>query len=267
MVRQGLQPLTPPDSYYTRSASAEPERSPLRGALEADTCVVGAGLAGLSTALELARRGRPTFDTLVVAKAFSASHAPALTAFTKVMEQATEDYVKAPQTWTSTSPQVTGKVFASNFTPPTPSNLTTAVSDMQLAFTDAAGRPASVTGLGGGNIGGMTLKAGVYKWGTGLLIPTNVTLSGNATDVWILQIAKSLSVSNATEVSLTGGALSKNVFWQVSGEVTLGTTAHLEGVILGQTAISLKTGASINGRLLAQTAVSIESSVVVEPAP
>jgi len=58
MVRQGLQPLTLPDSYYTRSAVAEPERPPLRGALEADTCVVGAGLAGLNTALELARRGR-----------------------------------------------------------------------------------------------------------------------------------------------------------------------------------------------------------------
>jgi len=167
----------------------------------------------------------------------------------------------------STSLQVTGKVYAANFTPPTPSNLTTAVSDMQVAFTDAAGRPASVTGLGAGDIGGMTLKSGVYKWGTGLNIPTNVTLSGNTTDVWILQIAKSLTVSNATQVFLTGGAVPKNVFWQVSGDVTLGTTAHLEGVILGQTMISLKTGASINGRLLAQTAVSIESSVIVEPAP
>jgi gamma-glutamylputrescine oxidase len=58
MVRQGLQPLTLPDTYYTRSASPEPERAPLRGAFEADTCVVGAGLAGLNTALELARRGQ-----------------------------------------------------------------------------------------------------------------------------------------------------------------------------------------------------------------
>ncbi|HEY3808550.1 MAG TPA: FAD-dependent oxidoreductase [Steroidobacteraceae bacterium] len=58
MVRQGLQPLTLPDSYYTRSAVVEPGRPPLRGALEADCCVVGAGFAGLTTALELARRGR-----------------------------------------------------------------------------------------------------------------------------------------------------------------------------------------------------------------
>jgi cytoskeletal protein CcmA (bactofilin family) len=61
--------------------------------------------------------------------------------------------------------------------------------------------------------------------------------------------------------------VSKNVFWQVSGSVDLGTTSHFEGVILGQTAIHVKTGASINGRLLAQTAVTIAESAVVEPAP
>ena len=49
--------------------------------------------------------------------------------------------------------------------------------------------------------------------------------------------------------------------------MTLGTTAHLEGVILGKTAITLQTGASINGRLLAQTAVSVAGSTVVQPAP
>ena len=64
------------------------------------------------------------------------------------------------------SPQVTGKVFAADYTPPTPSNLTTAIGDMQLAFTDAAGRAPDVTELGAGNIGGMTLTPGVYKWGT-----------------------------------------------------------------------------------------------------
>jgi len=167
----------------------------------------------------------------------------------------------------STSPQVVGKVFASNYAPPSPSNLTTAIGDMLIAFTDAAGRAADVTELGAGNIGGMTLTAGVYKWGTGLLVPTNVSLAGNATDVWIFQIAQNLTVSSGTTVSLTGGALPKNVFWQISGAADIGTTAHLEGVLLSQTAITLRTGASVNGRLLAQTAVSIDGSVVVAPAP
>jgi len=167
----------------------------------------------------------------------------------------------------STSPQVTGKVYASDYTPPTPTKLTTAISDMELAFTDAAGRPASVTELGAGNIGGQTLSAGVYKWGTGLLIPTDLTLRGGANEVFIFQVAQDLTVANGVKVVLSGGALAKNVYWQVAGRVELGTTSHFEGNVLSQTAITLGTGASINGRLLAQTAVSLDSSTVAQPAP
>jgi hypothetical protein len=167
----------------------------------------------------------------------------------------------------STSPQVTGRVYAADYAPPTPSKLTAAVGDMELAFTAAAGRAPDVTELGAGNIGGMTLAPAVYKWGTGLLIPTDVTLTGSATDVWIFQIAQDLTMSSAAKVLLAGGALPKNVFWQVAGLVDLGTTAHCEGVVLTQTSVTLRTGASINGRLLAQTAVNIDGSTVVEPAP
>jgi hypothetical protein len=167
----------------------------------------------------------------------------------------------------STSAQVTGKAYASDYAVPTPANLTTAVGDMQLAFTDAAGRAPDVTELGAGDIGGMTLASGVYKWGTGLLIPTDVTLEGSATDVWIFQIAQDLVVSSAVKVVLTGGALPKNVFWQVAGLVEIGTTAHLAGIVLTQTAISVRTGASVDGRLLAQTAVDLDANAIVNPAP
>jgi hypothetical protein len=165
----------------------------------------------------------------------------------------------------STSPQVIGKVFAADFAPPTPANLTTAVGAMQLAFTDAAGRAPDVTELGAGNIGGMTLAPGVYKWGTGLLIPTDLTLAGSATDVWIFQVAQDLTLSSATSVVLSGGARPENVFWQVAGQVDIGTTAHCEGVVMTQTSINMRTGSSIDGRLLAQTSISLDGSSVVQP--
>ena len=167
----------------------------------------------------------------------------------------------------STSPQVTGKVYAANYASPTPSKLTTAVGDMELAFTDAAGRAPDVVELGAGNIGGMTLAPGVFKWGTGLLIPTNVTLNGDANAVWIFQVAQDLTMSSAASILLTGGALPNNVFWQVAGSVKLDTTAHLAGVVLTHTSVTLRTGASIQGRLPAQTAVSLDGSTVVQPAP
>jgi len=167
----------------------------------------------------------------------------------------------------ATSPQVTGHVYASDYAVPTPVNLTTAISDMQTAYTDAAGRTTpDFTELGAGQIGGLTLAPGLYKWGTDVLISSDVTINGSATDVWIFQIAGKLIQANGTRVFLSGGALAKNIFWQSAGDVSLGTTAHSEGIVLCQTAISLATGASINGRLLAQTAVTLDGSTVATPA-
>ncbi|MGA2864437.1 MAG: ice-binding family protein [Verrucomicrobiota bacterium] len=167
----------------------------------------------------------------------------------------------------ATSAQVTGKVYAPDYAAPTPANLTTAIGDMQTAYTDAAGRSIpDFTELGAGQIGGLTLVPGLYKWGTDVLISSDVTLSGGPNDIWIFQIAGKITQANGTKILLAGGALAKNIFWQAFGDVSLGTTTHFEGIILAQTSISLGTGASINGRLLAQTAVTLDSNTVTAPA-
>jgi len=162
----------------------------------------------------------------------------------------------------SKSALVTGKVYAPGYAKPTAANLTKAIMDMQTAYTNAAGRPANETELGAGNIGGLTIAPGVYKWSTGVTIPTDVTLSGGANDVWIFQIAKTLTVSSAAQVILSGGAQANNIFWVVAGQTTLGTAAVFNGNILDQTAIAFNTGARINGRALAQTAVTLDSNTV-----
>ncbi len=166
----------------------------------------------------------------------------------------------------ATSSQVVGKVFAADMVAPTPINLTTAVNNMVTAYTDAAGRPSpDFTELGAGIIGGQTLTPGLYKWSTAVTIPTDVTISGGANDVWIFQIAGNLTMSSAVKVILSGGAQAKNIFWQVAGQATLGTTAHFEGIILSKTGITLQTGASINGRAFAQTAVILDKNAVTQP--
>jgi hypothetical protein len=144
--------------------------------------------------------------------------------------------------------------------------LTTAIGDMGFAYTDAAGRSIpDYTELGAGEIGGLTLTRGLYKWGSGVSISTSVTLSGGPNDVWIFQIAKNLTQASATGITLAGGAQAKNIFWQVAGQVSIGTTAHFEGVILSKTLIAIKTGASANSRLLAQTAVTLEQNAITQP--
>lgn len=124
-----------------------------------------------------------------------------------------------------------------------------------------------MTELGAGNIGGLTLTPGVYKWSTGVTIPTDVTLSGSANDVWIFQVAQNLNVSSAAHIILSGGAQAGNIFWVVAGQTTIGTTAVFNGNILDQTAIVLNTGATLNGRALAQTAVTLDSNAVTMSTP
>lgn len=168
----------------------------------------------------------------------------------------------------ATSALVTGKIYAANMTPPTPTKMTTAVSDMQLAYTNAAGRTLpDFTELYAGDVSGKTLAPGLYKWGTNLSINTDVTISGSATDVWIFQIAQDLIVANGVKVTLAGGALAKNIFWQVAGGtgVSLGTTSEFKGVVLAQKGIVVNTGATVKGRLLAQTAVTLDANAVTQP--
>ncbi|MDP4008266.1 MAG: ice-binding family protein [Candidatus Peregrinibacteria bacterium] len=164
----------------------------------------------------------------------------------------------------STSSLVTGDIYASDYTIPTPAKMSTAISDMEAAYTDAAGRTIPIaTELGAGNIGGMTLAPGLYKWSTGVTIPTDVTLSGGANDVWVFQVAQNLTISSAMEVVLSGGAQASNVFWQVAGQTTLGKNSIFSGNILDQAAIILNTGATLNGRALAQTAVTLDANTIL----
>jgi len=181
--------------------------------------------------------------------------------------------VADPSNVFSTSTLVTGRVYAADFAAPTPANLTTAVANMETAFTDAAGRPAGVgpnLNLLAGNLTpSQNLAPGVYTWNTpgNVSISTNLTLTGGANDVWIFQITGTLRLETGVRILLAGGAQAKNIFWQVSGAVTLLPNSHFEGVILGQTNIAVQTGATANARLLAQTAVTLDANPVTPPAP
>jgi len=165
----------------------------------------------------------------------------------------------------------TGSGAISCFAGAAPDNtlVANAVLDMGTAYTDAAGRTTpDFTELHAGDISGETLVPGLYKWGTNVLINTDVTLSGGANDVWIFQITGDVIQASATHVFLTGGALAKNVFWQVGGGsgVALDTGATFNGIVLATKAITVKTGATVNGRLLSQTAVTLDQNKVTQPA-
>lgn len=166
----------------------------------------------------------------------------------------------------ASSAQVTGNVYAADMAAPTPTDLTTAVNDMILAYDDAAGRSnPDFNELASGNIGGKTLVPGLYKWTNTVIAPTNLVISGSATDIWIFQIAGDLTVSSGVNITLSGGAKAENIFWQVAGEVTIRSTANFKGIILSMTGITLQTEAVFTGRALAQTAVILDANAVTQP--
>jgi hypothetical protein len=207
----------------------------------------------------LAKSGISTTGTTAITGKVALSPAAStfITGFSLIMD---------PSNTFSRSSRITGRAYAASYASPTPSNLTTAVLDMQTAYTDAAGRPLpDFTELGAGNINGKTLTPGLYKWSSGVSIPIEVTLNGDANAVWIFQIAQNLTVANGAHVVLTGGALPQHIFWQVAGEVTLGTTSHFKGIILSKTLIAMKTGTIMHGRALAQTAVTLDATQLTKP--
>jgi Ice-binding-like/Bacterial Ig-like domain len=145
----------------------------------------------------------------------------------------------------------------------------TAQGDLTTAYDYAAG--AAGGAVLPADIGGETLVPGVYKTTSAqpsLGITGNLTLSGNG--VYIFQIVSTLTTAaNNSDVILSGGATSGDVFWQVGSSATLGTTTTFAGTIMAQASISLDTGATLNGRALARTgAVTLLSNQVnVPPCP
>ena len=252
------------------SAAASPASSGPVG-----TVCTGAGCVNLGTAgnyVILAQTGVSTIPNSVVTGNIGLSPKAriGLTGWSLIAEPTDTAY---------TSAQVSGRLYAADMVGgTTSSDLTTAVGDMQTAYTAAnglapagGGDPAAggVACPGTGALGGQTLTPGVYTCTTAISIAagTNVTLNGAG--VYVIRTTQGITQATSTQVILTGGALAKNVFWVPALTVgiggTAGATTIMQGVILAKTNITIGTNATVNGRLLAQTAVTLDQSTVTTP--
>ena len=137
---------------------------------------------------------------------------------------------------------------------------------------------------GSGELGGLTLAAGVYKSASGSYKITNgdLTLSGSATDVWIFQAESSLTVGTPAatrNVRLTGGALAKNVYWYVGSAAVINYAGGgvMTGNIIAEDGVTLSSPGSsttlpgqetvLNGRAISLIAsVTMVNTIINIPA-
>lgn len=141
-----------------------------------------------------------------------------------------------------------------------------AQTDLTKGYNDAAGRTPATTVSG--DLGGRTLRPGVYKAAKALGLTGTLTLNAHNDPgaVFIFQAGSTLITASTSSVKLIGGAQACNVFWQVGSSATLGTHSTFAGSILALTSATVRTGTTVAGRVLARNgAVTLDSDTITLP--
>jgi len=134
----------------------------------------------------------------------------------------------------------------------------TAVSDLSTVKLDLFNRAADATPVV--ELGGQNLGRGVYSAGTfAITNGSALTLTGTATDIFIFKMTTTLTTNAACVVTLAGGALASNVYWEVGTAATI--DGDFKGNILAGTFIT-QNGGTITGRALGTTNVTLNGTAV-----
>ena len=138
-----------------------------------------------------------------------------------------------------------------------------AQTDATAAYLDLQSQGCTTT-LTNPELSGLTLTPGVYCFETDhAQLNGSLTLSSAPGGVFVFKTRSTLITGSNASVTVTGGASTCDVWWQVGSSATLGTNTSFVGNILALASITLTTGADVVGRTLAQTAaVTLDSNMV-----
>jgi len=107
-------------------------------------------------------------------------------------------------------------------------------------------------------------KPGTYTTVGNLNINSNVTFDafGHEEAIYLIIINGNLTLGNGVTFSLSNSAIGGNVYWHVTGTVTLDTTSRIIGTILSTGDMTANTGASIIGRLISDGVVNLNGNTI-----
>lgn len=146
--------------------------------------------------------------------------------------------------------------------------LSMAREDLIAAYKNVAGRATDKDKMDAykGDLGGKILPAGTYRFSSGASIPTDMTLEGTDSDVFLFQIDGDLNLAANARMVLSGGVQAKNVYWQISGRVILGSNSVAIGTFMNQLTAELKPNAQVNGRILCKNGkVLLSQNTIKKP--
>jgi hypothetical protein len=168
-------------------------------------------------------------------------------------------------------------------------NATQMWQDADTAYLQLQAMPFSAPTLGD-SLAGLTLGVGygctvspcVYQSAPGSfsIVGGDLTLTGSSTDVFVFQMASSLTVGDANggacaNVTLAGSVQPKNVFWEVGSGATINAPGGCTfvGTVIASAGVEVSTVGNvgitdIEGRLMSLNAsVTIVDTVINVPAP
>lgn len=140
--------------------------------------------------------------------------------------------------------------------------LAAALSDLQLAITDANSRTCTVSSAAGIDLGGRVFTPGVYCYAGAISITGTFIMNGPG--VYIFRTGSTLNTTANAIVALAGGASAGDVFWVPVGPSTLGANGVFKGSILGQSA-AITVGDNttlLTGRVLSAAAVTLQNNQI-----
>lgn len=157
-------------------------------------------------------------------------------------------------------------IYAGDDTGERQTYITTARQDLIAAYRDAAGRipDQDKIEIYAGDLGGKVLTAGIYHWSNGVKIPSDITLEGDESSVWIFQIKGNFEMAPNVRINLSAGALAKNIYWQISGRVILEENSYSVGNFMNQLTFTAKSNAQVLGRILCKNGKIILSQNVIK---